>query len=210
MSEGGGRLARAVAAIDAVNALDPNKIEADGRLDSAELVYGWRMSEALARMAPGASEHLQIAVRGQHIERWTSPRKSYPEGRAGYLRWRKDLKDFHAKRVGEIMAGAGYGADDVLRVGALVRKEKLRSDAEVQMLEDVVCVVFLEHYLGAFVDKTDREKLPGILAKTWGKMSPLGQAQALKLNLPPLVHDLLKEGLARLQTAGAAGRLTAE
>src|SRR4030095_10120547 len=101
------------------------------------------MSETLARLAPDASAHLQIAARGQHIERWTSPRKSYPEGRAGYLTWRRDLKEFHARRVAAIMAAAGYDESDIARAGALVRKEKLKLDPEAQMLEDVVCVVFL-------------------------------------------------------------------
>jgi hypothetical protein len=94
----GHRLADVIAAIDAANARDPNMIEVGGRREPAELVYGRRMSETLARMAPAATEHARIAARGQHIERWTSPRKSYPQGRVGYLRWRKDLQNFHAKR----------------------------------------------------------------------------------------------------------------
>ena len=164
MSETIGRFATVIAAIDAANGHDPDTIEANGRREPAALVYGRRMSETLARLAPDASEALRIAVRGQHIERWTTPRTSYPEGRAGYLKWRNGLKDFHARRVGEIMAAAGYGPDDIARVGALVRKERLKSDAEAQMLEDVACIVFLEHYLGDFMRKTEEGKLPDILA----------------------------------------------
>src|SRR5205085_2639185 len=166
------RLARVIATIDAANARDPNKIEADGRLQPAELVYGRRMSEALARLAPDASEHLRIAARGQHIERWTSPRTNFPQGRAGYLTWRRELQHFHARRVGEIMAAAGYGAADIGRVGALIRKERLKSDPEAQTIEDVACLVFLAHYLDGFIAKTDADKLAGILAKSWNKMSP--------------------------------------
>lgn len=191
------RLAAVIAAIDAANARDPNFVESEGRTEPAELVYGRRMSETLARLAPDASVHLQIAARGQHIERWTSPRTSYPEGRAGYLKWRKDLEDFHADRVGEIMATAEYGPGDIARVGSLVRKERLKLDPEAQLLEDVVCVVFLEHYVGAFMAKTDEAKLPDILAKTWRKMSPLGHEHALKLSLPPAIPRLLEQGLAQ-------------
>src|SRR6266436_2906379 len=115
-----------IAAIDAANTADPNIIEIDGRAEPAELVYGRRMTATLARMAPDASEPLCIAARGQHIERWRLARKSYPEGRAGYLRWRKDAKELHARRLGDIMAEAGCGAGDIERVGALVRKEKLK------------------------------------------------------------------------------------
>src|SRR5262249_27958254 len=160
MSTGEGRLAEVLAAIDAANAQDPHTVEVDGRREAAELLYGRRMSATLARLAPQASEHLQIAVRGQHIERWTSPRKSYPDGRVGYLRWRKDLQDFHARRLAGLMATAGYGEGDVARVSALVRKERLKLDPEVQMLEDVACLVFLAHYLDEFMGKTEQDKMP--------------------------------------------------
>jgi len=191
------RLVNVIAAIDSANAVDPNRVEIDGRREPAEFVYARRMSETLARLAPDASAHLRIAVRGQHIERWTSPRKSYPEGRAGYLKWRNDLKDFHARRLAEIMTAAACGADDIARVGALVRKERLKRDPESQMLEDVVCVVFLAHYVDDFRPKTDDEKLADILAKTWAKMSPLGHEHALKLALGPDIPRLLESGLAR-------------
>src|SRR5215831_13049529 len=202
MPEHSGRLADVIAAIDAANARDPHTVEVDGRREPAELVYGRRMSETLARIAPAASEPLTIAVRGQHIERWTSPRKASPDGRVGYLRWRKDLQEFHARRLGEIMTAAGYGADDIGRVGVLIRKERLKLDPEVQMLEDVACLVFLAHHLDDFMGKTDRDKMPGILAKTWSKMSEAGRAEALKLALPPPVPALLEQGLARMQGRG--------
>ena len=202
MRADGKRLTDVFAAIDAANALDPNTIEVDGQPQPAELAYGRRMSETLARLAPHASEHLRIAARGQHIERWTSPRASYPAGRVGYLKWRKDLQGFHARRVGDIMMAAGYDAGDVERVGALVRKERLKSDPDAQMIEDVACVVFLEHYLGDFLAKTDEGKLAGLLAKTWNTMSPRGRDEARKLALPAPALRLLEEGLARLRGGG--------
>jgi hypothetical protein len=188
------RFGDVIAAIDNANACDPHVVQIDGRAVPAQLLYGQRMSDTLARMAPDASEQLQIAVRGQHIERWTSPRNGYPAGRAGYLKWRNDLKEFHARRLGEIMAAAGYGLHEAARVGALVRKERLRSDPEVQMLEDVVCVVFLEHYLGDFMGKTGEAKLARILVQTWDKMSAQGHAYADRLDLPPIVQTPLKRG----------------
>ena len=192
------RFAAVIAEIDAANARDPNRIEIDGRPEAAELVYGRRMSATLARMAPAASELLRIAARGQHIERWTSPRRSYPAGRVGYLSWRKELKEFHARRVGDIMARAGYEEADIARVGSLIRKERLKSDADAQLLEDVVCVVFLEHYLADFIGRTSGEKLSGILAKTWSKMSPLGRAHARRLSLPPQAAALLAKAIPEL------------
>ena len=195
-----------IAAIDEAHARDPQIVEIDGRGVPAELLYGQRMSEALARIAPNASPLLQIAVRGQHIERWTSPRAGYPAGRAGYLKWRSDLKAFHARRLGEIMAANGYEPHDAARVGALVRKERLRSDPEAQMLEDAACVVFLTHYLADFMSKTEDAKLARILAQTWNKMSASGRAHASKLDLPPRALTLLKRGLER--AGGEADFLT--
>ena len=196
-----------IAAIDGANARDPNTIEIDGRREPAELVYSRRMSETLARLAPDASEHLRIAARGQHIERWTSPRGDHPVGRAGYLAWRTALKSFHAERLGTLMAAAGYAADDIARVGALVRKDRLKTDPEAQMLEDVVCVVFLAHYIDGFMaahfaNGTEEDKLADILAKTWRKMSEQGRAHARALALPPAVPRLLERGLQRARTPG--------
>lgn len=189
-----------MAAIDGANARDPKTVEIDGRAVPAELLYGRRMSAALAAMAPDAPELLRIAVRGQHIERWSSPRASYPAGRAGYLKWRSDLKDYHARRIGEIMTAAGYAPEEAARAGALVRKERLRTDPQAQTLEDVACIVFLAHYLDEFLGKTDADdaKLTRILAQTWKKMSPQGHAEAGRLDLPPHVLALLKRGLEEM------------
>jgi hypothetical protein len=199
MTDAISNFAAVIRAIDAANARDPRAIEIDGRREPAELVYGRRMSEALARLAPDAAEPLRIAARGQHVERWTSPRDRYPAGRIGYLKWRTDLKTFHAERLAVLMTAAGYGEDEVARVGALVRKERLKSDPDAQMLEDVACLVFLAHYLEAFMAKADDDKLADILAKTWRKMSERGRAHALALALPPKVPGLLQRGLERLE-----------
>ena len=127
------RLQAVLAAIDAANAADPT-LEV-GR--PAALLYGERMSDELARLRPEASEHLRIAVRGQHVERWRVPRGAYPEGRAGYLAWRTDQARAHAERVSGLMADAGYAEADRARVASLLRKEGIKRNPEAQMLEDV-------------------------------------------------------------------------
>jgi Domain of unknown function (DUF4202) len=198
MSSQGKRFDEVIAAIDDANARDPKIVEIGDRTVPAELLYGQRMSDALAGMDANASELLRIAVRGQHIERWTSPRTGYPVGRAGYLKWRNDLKDYHARRLGEIMTAAGYGPQDSARVAALVRKEHLRSDPEAQMLEDVACIVFLTHYLTDFMGKTDEAKLARILVQTWNKMSVQGRAYAGQLDLPQHVQTLLRRSLEQI------------
>lgn len=169
------RLEAVLAAIDAANAADPDVSE--GR--PAALLYGERMSAELARIFPAASEVLQIAARGQHIERWTSPRGEYPPGREGYLAWRRDLGAFHARRVGAIMRDAGYDEAAAARAGQMLRKEGIKRDAEVQMLEDVICMVFLRWYFSPFAEGRDAEGLLRIVEKTARKMSAEGRARAL-------------------------------
>lgn len=198
------RFEAVIAAIDAANACDPGGIEIAGRSEPAELVYGQRMSATLARVVPDASEHLRIAARGQHIERWTLPRKRYPEGRVGYLKWRNELKAFHARRLGEIMSAAGYGAGDIERVRSIVRKEQLKTDREAQLLEDVACLVFLRHYAESFAAKHEREKVLDILIKTQRKMSPRARAAGLDFGLSPPVLALYQQGLRALETAAGS------
>jgi hypothetical protein len=186
----------AIARIDAANAEDPNRVRIDGVDRPAEVGYAERMTKAMERLRPNATEELRLAARAQHLRRWTVPRASYPMDRAGYLRWRNELKRRHAEWAAEIMAATGYGPDAIARVGALVRKENLKGDAEAQALEDVACLVFLEHYAEAFAAKHERAKVAGIVRKTWGKMSEEGRGAALRLPLSASLRALIAEAIA--------------
>ena len=99
------RFDAAMAAIDAIHAEDPE--QEGGR--PKELVYAERMSRTLALFAPQASEALRLAVRCQHLRRWALPRSGFPEGKVGYLSWRKQESLAHAALAGELIAQAGYG-----------------------------------------------------------------------------------------------------
>ena len=196
MDEAGERFRAAVARIDAANGEDPNREMIGGVEQPKELAYGERMSAWLERLAPDASEALRLAARAQHIRRWRIPRGDFPMDRAGYHRWRTTLYRFHADTAGALLAEAGYDAATIARVQALIRKEKLQSDPEMQMLEDVICLVFLENYLAGFSAKHDAAKVVEIVRKTWRKMSPRGQQAALALPLPPAARGLVERALA--------------
>lgn len=189
------RLESVIRLIDQANTQDPHTEMTPAGPRPKELLYSERMTERLLRFAPQASECLQIAARGQHIERWTSPRSNYPEGRSGYKKWRAELGLYHARRVGELMKEAGYPDTDVARTQYLVQKRGLKRDAESQCLEDVICLVFLEHYLADFAKKHDHDKLIDIIQKTWGKMSETGHEAALQLPLGSSELGLVKEAL---------------
>lgn len=188
------RLSRALASIDRANAADPRRA-ANGKpfeIDHAERVTAW-----LERLRPEPTDLLRLAGRGQHIERWTVPRESYPAGRAGYLRWREDLKQFHARRVGELAADAGYSAEEIARVEALITKRELRNgDPDGQALEDALCLVFLETQFLELKSKTPDDKMRDIVLKTWRKMSPAGHTAALTLPLDPQAKTFLEKTLA--------------
>jgi hypothetical protein len=186
------KFGRAIAAIDAVHAEDPEK---DAAGEARELVYARRMSAWLEKLAPDASEALRLATRCQHLRRWAIPRAGYPEGKIGYLRWRKEEALAHAALAGEILARAGYGAE-VKHVQSLIKKERIKHDAEAQLLEDAACLVFLEYEFAGFAGKHAEAKLVDILRKTWAKMSPLGQRQALGLQLPEPLRAIVGKALA--------------
>lgn len=207
MNTSSGRYAKAIAGFDAANADDPNCEIADGRERPKELLYAERMTAMLARYAPDASETLRLAARCQHIRRWSIPRADYPMTRAGYHDWRNRLRDFHADRAAGILRESGYDDDTIGRVRSLVRKERLKADAEAQTLEDVVDLVFLESYLAGFVaahGDYDAAKFGDILAKTAKKMSARGRAAAATLiTLPPALAPLVREAMGTAPGAAA-------
>lgn len=181
--------------IDAENAQDPN-IEIDQNIEyPKELLYSNRMYKKLMQFSPEASEEVQIAAKAQHISRWKVARESYPMDRIGYLKWREELKKFHAKTTAEILEKAGYNSKFIDRVTFLIEKKLLKKDIETQLLEDVICLVFLDYYLDPFVKKHDKEKLKNIIKKTWDKMSDKGHLEALKINYSEESLNLIKASL---------------
>jgi len=181
--------------IDAENAQDPNSEIYQSKTYPKELLYSNRMYEKLMDFHPNASEAVQIASKAQHICRWKVARESYPMDRVGYLKWREDLKKFHSETTAVILEKAGYDAEFIARVSFLIEKKLLKKDEETQLLEDVICLVFLEHYFDPFVQKHDREKMKNIILKTWNKMSEEGHQEALKINYSASNLQLIKEAL---------------
>lgn len=190
------RYNEAIARFDAVNAEDPNREAFEGVEYPKELLYAQRMSAWLDRLAPNASEALRLAARCQHIRRWVIPRRDYPMDRAGYKQWRTTLAKFHAETAGAILKEVGYDQETIRQVQGLLRKERLKLDPQAQLLEDVICLVFLENYFADFAKQHDEQKLIGILRKTWKKMSPRGQEAALALALPAEARRVVEKALA--------------
>ena len=177
------RVAKAFEHFDKANSNDPNSENHNGQEYPKEVLYAIRMTDTLTNFAPTAPETLQLTARCQHICRWQIPRDSYPMNRVGYLQWRQDLKKFHVKKASEILSEVGYGEDVIAKVGFLLEKKQLKKNKDTQTLEDVICLVFLEHYFEAFAQKHAEDKIIVVLQKTWRKMSKKGQEAALSLPL---------------------------
>ncbi len=190
------RFEQAIGLIDEANAADPNQEIHDGKPCPKELLYSRRMTGWLERLEPGASEPLRLAARAQHIRRWEIPRETYPMDRQGYRAWRTGLGKFHAQAAAAILEKAGYDEQTIERVGALLRKENLKTDPDCQTLEDVVCLVFLENHFEEFARQHDEEKLLNIVRRTWKKMSERGQEAALQLRLRQAARSVVEKALA--------------
>ncbi len=186
----------AIATFDRANAEDPNGEMADGKEYPKELLYAQRMTEMQERYAPEASEAVKLAVRAQHIQRWKIPRSDYSMDKPGYMQWRTALYKFHAETAGKLMQEAGYDDGMIARVKDIVSKTELKTNPETQMMEDIVDLVFIEHYMQAFAGQHpdyDEAKWIQIIRKTWNKMSPRAHEFALagKIRLPEALVPLI-------------------
>jgi hypothetical protein len=203
------RFEAALRRFDEENARDPNRETADGVAQPRELLYARRLSGWVLRLCPDASEALRLAARCQHLCRWEIPRSSYPMTRAGYLQWRATLKKFHAQKAGDILRELGYAEDLIRRVQDLNLKKHFPDDPETRVLEDALCLVFLEHQFADLAAKTAEDKTINALQKSWQKMTPAARAEALKLNYGAREKTLLERALKGWNDFPPVGRASA-
>ncbi|SFD99537.1 protein of unknown function [Chitinophaga sp. CF118] len=180
---------------DEYNQRDPVKVTWNGQEYPSEYFYALKLYEWIKKLNPEASEPLLLASRCQHIGRWEIARNTYPDGRVGYLKWRSDLSKFHAQKATEILQSLGYEADIINQVNIIVLKKTLKTNSEVQTMENALCLVFLEFQYDELAEKHSEEKMIGILQKTWAKMSSQGREAALLLNYSDKGSKLLNKAL---------------
>jgi hypothetical protein len=180
---------------DAYNRLDPTVIRYEGHEYPFEYFFALRLHEWVRKLEPNAGEPLLLASRCQHIGRWQSAREDYPQGKAGYLKWRTDLKDFHAKKAEAILSNLGYEKEVIEAVKNIVYKKDLKNNHDVQVMEDALCLVFLQYQYADFISKHDDDKIIRILQKSWAKMSLPGKREAAKLHFEGRAKLLLEAAL---------------
>ncbi len=190
------RFAAALRRFDDENSRDPNVEIVDGATHPRELIYAQWLTDWVLKLSPAASEPLRLAARCQHIARWQIPRDSYPLTRPGYLQWRADLKKFHAAKAGEILRAVGYDDETIRRVQDLNLKKNFPNDPESRVLEDALCLVFLERQFAALAAKSDDAKMINALQKSWKKMTPAAHTEALKLKYGVREQSLIERALA--------------
>lgn len=186
------RLRAALDAIDAANADDPHTIEIGGELRPKEQAHAELMTEWVQRLDPDANDAQLVAARAHHLRRWALSRSDYPEGRAGYLRWRTAQAKRHAADVADIVTAVGYDDAFAADVSAIVAKRGLATDPRVQTHEDALCLVFLQTQFEALADKLGDDHMAEVLAKTLAKMSPAACRIAQDLELSPRAAALLE------------------
>ena len=190
------RFREAIRHFDKLNAADPNQEIVDGMSFPRELLNAQRLSQWVMALAPHASEVLRLASRCQHLCRWMIPRQRYEMTRAGYHQWRNELKHFHAEKSSEVLRAVGYAEKFIERVRDLNRKRNFPADDDSRVLEDALCLTFLQFQFAELAGKTDDEKIINALQKSWKKMTPLGHEQALKLSYEPRERRLLERALS--------------
>ncbi len=187
---------QAVAAIDAANADDPNTLEWLGEARPKELLHAELMTRWVRRLDPDATEAQLLAARAHHLRRWALPRAAYPEGRAGYLRWRKELNRRHQDDVAVILADLGYDPVEIARVQEIIAKVGLVTDPQVQVHEDALCLVFLQTQFTDLADRLGDDKTVEVVRRTIAKMSPRGRSEAMALPLDDRERALVGRALA--------------
>jgi len=181
-------LKQAIQLLDQANADDPK--------NGVELLYSQRMLNTLQGFKKDASGPLTLACYAQHVCRWKLARKDYPTGLEGYLKWRTDLAKLHASVLADVMQQSGFSDDDIKLASNIIQKKRLKKDPEAQTMEDVSCLVFLNHYFDPFIEKHSEERIIDIVQKTWAKMSDEGHAAALELALPEHLQALVLKALS--------------
>ena len=187
---------QAMEAFDSANSKDPNFIEVNGFEKPYESIYANWLYEWIMKLNPNAKEELQLAAKCQHIKRWEIPRSKYQDGLKGYTKWKKELAEYHADEAGKILKQVGYEEAVIERVRAINLKKNLKTDSDVQTMEDALCLVTLQYQIEGFSLKHDDEKMIGIIKKTWAKMSDRAKEEALKLSYSERVLSLIKNAIA--------------
>ncbi len=188
-------LDRAVAAIDAANAVDPVSVSFRGASGPKELVHAERMTHWVRVLDPDADVAQLLAARGHHLRRWTVARNDYPDGRAGYLKWRLVQRKRQVAELSELLRGVGCDAATIDQTLAIVAKKGLGTDPAVQTHEDALCLVFLELQLDELAARLDHDRIVDVLRKSIAKMSAHGVETAAAVELSEQGQKLLHEAL---------------
>jgi hypothetical protein len=190
------KIALAHEKMNALNEADPNHFETPLGPRPRELWMAERLEHWVHQVADPPSTALLLAARCQHLMRWRIPRSDYDQGRIGYLKWRKDLAKMHADAGSEILREVAFDAETIEQVREINLKQNLKTNPDVQAMEDALCLCFLEQEYAAFAEKHENQKVIEIVQKTWRKMSAVGQRLALELPLSGRPAQLVRLALA--------------
>ena len=162
------------------------------------LIYSQQCFEWLKKLNPNFTDTQEMGARCQHFRRWDIPREDFPMDKKGYYQWRIKLYTYQAEKAADVLSNVGYSVDFIEEVKSMIAKKDLRKNENSQLIEDVACLVFLEHYIVPFASTKNysEEKWVKIIQKTWAKMSDKAHKFALEINYPSPILALIKKALA--------------
>jgi hypothetical protein len=74
-------------------------------------------------------------------------------------KWKKELAEYHAEEASKILKQIGYNDTVVERVKSINLKKNLKTDSDVQTIEDALCLVTLQYQIEGFSLKHDDENI---------------------------------------------------
>ncbi|MFL2582377.1 MAG: DUF4202 domain-containing protein [Flavobacteriales bacterium] len=162
------------------------------------LIYSQQCFEWLKKLNPNFTDTQEMGARCQHFRRWDIPREDFPMDKKGYYQWRIKLYTYQAEKAADVLSNVGYSIEFIEEVKSMIAKKDLRKNENSQLIEDVACLVFLEHYIVPFASTKNysEEKWVKIIQKTWAKMSDKAHKFALEINYPLPILALIKKALA--------------
>lgn len=162
------------------------------------LIYSQQCFEWLKKLNPNFTDTQEMGARCQHFRRWDIPREDFPMDKKGYYQWRIKLYTYQAEKAADVLSNVGYSIEFIEEVKSMIAKKDLRKNENSQLIEDVACLVFLEHYIVPFASTKNysEEKWVKIIQKTWAKMSDKAHKFALEINYPSPILALIKKALA--------------
>jgi hypothetical protein len=189
------RVQRALLAFESIGRQDPRSVVVDGTVYPRQSGEAQLLLDFVLQLNQNPSLPLFLACHCQHLGRFLSPRDEFPADRAGYKAWRAEASRRSAERAKAVLSESGFTPETIEDVAGIVNKQGRATNADVQTMEDALCLAFLTLDAPEFASRHSDEEMVRILKRSWMKMSDRGHQLALETPLVPDVQRLVQQAL---------------